>query len=158
MDKTIWMPWKWPWPIRMHHFSVRSFIIPCELAARRVLVLGRQATADKNSELSSSGRDPLKCSGSIVRWTSNRYFISGRSSPENKDKVLGLRSFWRNIPSYIDQIITFIVNIKTIILRSTSNVVTIGSQSNEILFILMTSKACFRKGLSRLLIAAFPHF
>ena len=68
-------------PIRMHHFSVRSFIIPCELAARRVLVLGRQATADKNSELSSSGREPLKCSGSIVRCTSKRYFISGRSKP-----------------------------------------------------------------------------
>ena len=68
-----------------------SLIVPCELAASSVLDLGRQATADKNSEESSS---PLPdASGKIVRVTSNRYWIRGRCRPENY--IFNLQSFFR---------------------------------------------------------------
>ena len=54
--------------------------MPCELAAKRVFERGLQATADKNSGVSSSRRDVD--SDVIERTTLKRYFIRGFCKPK----------------------------------------------------------------------------
>ena len=60
----------------MCHVSAKSLMLPCEFAASNVLDRGRQATADKNSDESSSRREVE--SDVIDRTTLNRYRIRGR--------------------------------------------------------------------------------